>query len=188
MKTIEALRRVDRSAKNHTDPDVDGFCEELGVPGYFGWSEEFNEKVKGYWLTKWYCTDTWVGTVVYYMDGEPVAVSHQEARKSSPEYQFVSEEAASKIRELLFSLLTEEAPTYEIVDLDLEIPETYTVEFNSQLLAKEGFYEGQPCWVTVVEGGMLAKRITVRFEDGSAKLINVNEFQIPLSLADEVAS
>ena len=98
MKLIDMMKRVDRSKGNSVDGDIDDFCRELGIENYFGWDQAFSERVQGYYLIKWFCTDSWVGAVVYIMDDKPVAISYQSGRKSGREFEFVSKEAVEKVR------------------------------------------------------------------------------------------
>ena len=83
--------------------------------GYVDYSDEFSERVKKFFVVgaNWICTDTRVGLAVYLFDGVPVAVSAQPARKSTETIEFVSVEAAKKMREYILSL---GEPTYSVVD------------------------------------------------------------------------
>ena len=44
-------------------------------------------------LKQWYCTDTWVGIDVIYLNNSPVAVTNQVGRKMDVNIYFLSEEA-----------------------------------------------------------------------------------------------
>lgn len=102
--------------------DFSGLCSSVG---YLGWDafEEFATRVKCYWINKWMCTDTMVGTAVYFMDGEPVAVSHQRGRKSNKDVLFVSLEAANKVSAYVYELLIKHNDiSIQLVDMGQEIP------------------------------------------------------------------
>jgi len=70
------------------------------------YSDEFSKRVKKFYVVgaNWICTDTRVGLAVYLFDDMPVAVSAQPARKSDETVEFVSREAAMKMREYILSL------------------------------------------------------------------------------------
>lgn len=74
---------------------------------FFGWSEEFNERVKVMPINTWICTDTWVGVNAYYLDGEFVALSFKSARKVRTEFKWTSVEAATKVQALIRKISAE---------------------------------------------------------------------------------
>ena len=180
MKLSEAIKRVDRSRQNTAYTDVDRFKTLFNILGFFG--DEFEERVKKYWLAPTYCTDTFVGWAVYYMDDEPVAVSWQSARKSDEQISFVSDDAAKKVRHYLMELqIKEEAAVIKLANLDEEFGEFYTAQHASAILPKTGVYQGKQA--KIVKAFNQADRwddLVVELEDGTQKQIKVNEFQIPL--------
>jgi hypothetical protein len=185
MKLSEAIYKVDRSDPQW--PDVEIFARDLGLEAY-GLDSEFAERVKGHYLAKWMCTDTWVGTQVFYLDDEPVAISTQSGRKSDENLYFISKEAGEKVREFILSLMSEdEAQELQLADLDEEIGDHYNVTYGSQLLVKEGFYQGS--LVTVVKEYHMYididkwQTIDVRLQNGEVVNISCTEFHIPLHLA-----
>ena len=187
MKMRDLINAVDRSEKNFTSADIDDFCRELNLNEYPGWNQQFEDAVKGYWLIKWLCTDTWVGYAVYYMDNEPIAISVQTARKNPTAYEFVSLEAATKLRKFILECLGESEFTPTIMDLDEETDPYYTISYSSQLLVDEGVLYGRP--VKLV-------RKCHRWDDPELKMdemmvsyvdepdhvfkIDANDFKIPL--------
>ena len=191
MKLRELIAKVDRSDKNEDDADIDAFCQALDINEWLGWDKRFDERVKGYALTQWLCTDTHVGMNVYFMDDEPVAVSTQSARKSDVYIRFVSEEAALKVRDFILSLVKEDEKFYPtIAALDDEYGDSYTVRYHSELLTDVGLYEGitvkvqrrkmdynEPCdeW----------SKVDVMLEDGTVERIHLNDFKIPYHLDND---
>lgn len=141
MKIRDLINAVDRSEKNTSSADIDIFCQALDLDQP-GWNVTFDKdnRVTAHWLVKWYCTDTWVGYQVFYMDNEPVAVSTQLARKSSENLEFVSLEAATKVRAYILECLGEKEFSPSIANLDEETDPYYTVSYSSQLLVKKGWY------------------------------------------------
>lgn len=182
MKLIDAINNVDRSISNSFDASYEEFCQELNIHD-FGWNDEFGKRVIGYYLIKWICTDTWVGSCVYYFDGKPVAVSSQSARKSSTNYLFVSEEAANRVRDFILSLQRQDALDVSLIDPNEEIEDTYDVHFSGQLLTKDGFVNGEPCKViNTFRENYTSQKVEVQFRDGRKLVTPVRNFKIPLSV------
>ena len=96
MTTLQqAIANLQRTEANSGYPDVDHFCQALD---FFpmGWNETFSARCKTYWLERWMCTDTMVGTAVVYVDDTPVALFVQTARKNTPHIRFIGEEGAEE--------------------------------------------------------------------------------------------
>lgn len=188
MKLRELIAKVDRSDKNEDDADIDAFCQALDINEWLGWNKDFDERVKGYALTQWLCTDTHVGMNVYFMDDEPVAVSTQSARKSDVYIRFVSEESAIKVRDFILSLVQEDHKFYPtIAALDDEYGEDYTVRYHSELLTDTGFYGGE--LVKVQRRKMDYNehvddwsKVDVLLSDGTLERIHLSDFKIPYHL------
>lgn len=187
MKMRDLIKVVERNEQNSTSADIDEFCRELDLNHYPGWNKEFDDKVKGYWLIKWLCTDTWVGYVVYFMDNEPVAVSVQTARKSGTQYEFVSLEAATKVRAFILECLGEGEFTPSLMDLDEETDLEYTVSYSSQLLVDKGMYGGRVVKVVSVchrwdDPDLQMDELFVSYADEPESImkINTSDFKIPL--------
>jgi hypothetical protein len=183
MKLIDAINNVDRS-ESDSWMNREPLYAALGLD-YFYDSDQANDgRLKEYWLQKWQCTDTWVGLRVVFFDNKPVATIWQVARKSVEEVEFLSEEQALKLRQYL---VTEDKPQFSLVDLNEEINEFYTVEYNSQLLTDRGFYNGEE--VTVVDKKFNYSdpssewsKIKVKNSCGVELRIDLSEFMIPLNL------
>jgi hypothetical protein len=121
---------------------VDG-SEDL--PAIFGIYDyvPFDDRLKMVFVRPHYCTDSWVGVRAYYLDGEFVALSTQKGRKYDEEFQFVSNEAAMKVKDYVISFVE---PQYDIKiadKLDEEIDDFYTVEYSEQILHKHGIHGGE---------------------------------------------
>lgn len=193
MKLIDALRNVDRRDDNSTWVDMEDIYNALGIdPWQCERPADADNRIKEYWLVKWNCTDTWVGTTAIFFDGELVCMTKQGARKSSKDYTFLSQEAAEKVWEYL----KPNKPKGDgFINPDEEIGEHYSVAYVSQVLQDEGFYEGMPATICRDELYLRNRRsynvdsdgqdITIQFHDGSRKQIHVSEFQFALSLAKE---
>lgn len=122
MKVSEALSKIDLTT-GRPAYDIEAFAEALGVDLRTNWSEVFNQRITQYPIQEWMCTDTLVGIHAYFMDGEPVAISVQVGRKRRKEIDFLSKEAADKVRSLLLTLLAREASEPSIISLDKDLPD-----------------------------------------------------------------
>lgn len=150
MKFIDALNNVRKDSNNQVDPDISVFAE-VAMVNEFGINySKFTEGLKGYWLTVNLCTDTWVGVIAVYLYGELIGYTRQDYRKSDIELYFLSHEKAKKTINFVKSL-DEEAPFYKIDDnLDEEIGRQ-SVEYTSELLEDNGYYNGAKVTVSKVQ-------------------------------------
>lgn len=189
MKMRDLINAVERNEQNSTSADIDEFCCELDLNQYPGWNKQFDEAVKGYWLIKWQCSDTWVGCIVYYMDDEPIAISTQSARKSSTVYEFVSLEAAAKVRNFILECLGESEFSPTIADLNEEVGLDYTVSYSSQLLVDKGMYCDRVVKVVSIchrwdDPDLKMDELFVSYADEPESIIKINtsDFKIPLHI------
>lgn len=188
MKLSEAIQKVIKTKENETDADIDDFSRAVNADVWFGWNDEWSKRVKGYWLVRWICTDTWVGRRVYLFDGEPIAVSYQSARKSDEYIEFLSNEAAIKIRNFLFELKgEEERPEFDIADQEKEIEEFYNFDLTDYFIERKGFVDDRP--VDIINERWFAEdddkrwvceHAVVRFEDGEERVVHAEEIHFPL--------
>jgi hypothetical protein len=124
MKISEAISKLDLT-KGQPTHDIDSFSQALGFRDSVGWSDEFSARVTCYSVQDWMCTDSIVGTFIYYMDGAPVAVSIQTGRRNDKEVFFLSKEAAQKMREFIQSLMPDKYDP-EIVSLEEELQRVWS--------------------------------------------------------------
>jgi hypothetical protein len=119
MKWSEAIKNLDTSPENEAFVDIEPIAKAVGISFYYvdqNWLKKF-------WITKWLCTDTYVGLAVYTLDGEPVAISTQTGRKMDEHISFLSEAAFKKVQEFIYKLWRaelEEEPS-EFVNLEEDI-------------------------------------------------------------------
>lgn len=182
MKLIEAIHNVDRSEDN-TFTFNEEIVEAVGCDPYnLDHDNPNTERLKLHYISKWLCTDTWVGACVYYLDDMPMAISTQIARKDSINFKFMSSEAFCKLRDFFISISI--SNLHDMItneEWNEEIGEFYHINYGSQLLlTKEGFYKGVP--VTVVKEYKNIEKwgvIGVKFPSGEIKDIKLKNFDIP---------
>lgn len=119
MNWREAIEKVDKSGDNTGYANMERIGNAVNVSGWFDYDSDFDKRLKKHWIHCWLCTDTHVGLAVYCLDGEPVAVSVQTARKCDEEIEFLSIEAIEKVRQFMLTYLSKEDPP--LANLDKEI-------------------------------------------------------------------
>lgn len=190
MKLSEAIDRIN---KDDIDScyDIEVFNSALGMNCY-AYDSIIKERLKYAFLTKWLCTDTWVGVRVYFLDGIAVAVTSQTARKNDEEVEFISASDAERMQRFLLELSQVEQPSFSVCNLDEEIGEFYTVAYGSQLLTKEGYYNGFKATVQKEYDSMADIKkwsvIEILYNDGQStifKEIPLSEFKIPFNVVKE---
>jgi hypothetical protein len=133
MKIKDIIANVDKSRKFKDDVCLYTLAEDefnIQIDNY-----DYNQdKIVSYYFGSWYCTDQYVGYKVYFMDDVAVAVSKQTARRADEIFEWVSKEAYYKVRDHLLSLMSEPEHHFTICDIEQELGDGYTINFNSQLL------------------------------------------------------
>jgi hypothetical protein len=185
MKDItlkDALYNVDKSSPDEV------YSESLTCLPYHLQEDPWLklERMSSYFLVKWICTDTWVGTRVYYLDDKPVCVSTQTARKSDEKFNWVSQEAFDKVVEYVESL--RDKSEYEvdtISNMDEVFKGYYTVDYGSELLVNEGYYKGKK--VKVIKSYRRHEDIKKwrLLELDTGETITTGDFHIPLHLEEK---
>jgi hypothetical protein len=145
MTTLrELVQNIDFENTPKSDPDWEGLCNLFQINNFY-YSED--TRLKCYFIKRWICTDTHVGIRVYFLDGEHIAFSSLRGRKYDEEFTFISIELAKKLRDYLIDLANKENEfTVELIEdseLDKKIPNTFKIEFNSQILHKTAFLNGE---------------------------------------------
>lgn len=132
MKLIDIANRIDKTDKNRTPVNIEGLARELNVD--LDWAEQ--DKITAYWIGNWYCTDSYVGYIMYFFDNKPMAFSSQLGRKCDESFHWFSLEIAEKVKEYLISLIVEENKIdVKICDINAEVQDYYIIDFNAQLLS-----------------------------------------------------
>lgn len=160
MKLWEAIYSIDRSQSNTVRPDLEHFCEVLGLDRWdYGSNEDvFEARMTAYWLNNWCCTDTTVGTRVYFLDGEFVAIGYQSARKNPNDITFVSNAAAIQVRDFILSLGESRETQFPLISektLNEELGKGYRINYTGALENQTwGWYNGEKVWVDIQPGRM----------------------------------
>ena len=183
MKLKNLITKINPSTPSQTWFSPETLAEELGLYGAFNEEEDLQNRMRGYYIHVWQCTDTWVGSIAWFLDGEFVYYTFQNARKSNIDYKYASKEAYNKVVVFVLSMLRQDERESDLMDLEEEIPEKFTVEYNSQILHKYVWYKDQ--LVEVVKTHFpynpnsrdYFDRVDILFE-GVKLSVNVNELQL----------
>ena len=136
MKLKHIVANICKEQWNSRSVDSDPFIEYLSISSDGDWNK-LQTRLNFYYFASWYCTDSYVGLGVYYLDDQPVAISSQTGRKSDENIEFVSIEAAKKLKqwfvECNFVDPEPELPIVSDPDWEEDLGEGYNIEFVSQL-------------------------------------------------------
>jgi hypothetical protein len=98
------------------DVDIRDFALILDLPSPPFYVDQ--SRLLKHWYITWICTDTRVGLAVYTLDGVPVAVSTQQARKSEEEIEMISAQAVLNVSDYIMEL----TPPPQVAMADLTTP------------------------------------------------------------------
>ena len=133
-------------------------------------------------LKQWYCTDTWVGIDVIYLNNSPVAVTNQVGRKMDVNIYFLSEEAKNSVKDYLISLYNNQQDCAEYLtedDLNEEMGDYFKIEYSSQVLYKTAWLNGEQVEITQKPRNLNNKinlhTVAIKHKDGVEKWIDVRE-------------
>lgn len=151
-----------------------------------------SERLAGYWLSYWKCTDTQVGTRLYFFDGKPCACTHQPYRKSDANWAWVSKEMFLEVRAFVESFRNKEEYSPTLLDLDADMPEIYKLDYREQLYSdrKTAYLNGRPVTILGIGDRDFYKEvpedlITIRHADGEDETVEMTQLNFRLELNDE---
>lgn len=201
MKISEAFELIEKSDRNQTHFVSEQLIELLVGQSYPEITQPF-DRLTGYYLAPWFCTDTCVGLVFYFLDDRPLAAEFLPSRKAKANYEFASQEIFDEARKYVLSLVQDPVPIVSFFDPEKEIGGYFNVNYREQLLDYEGRLDGQPAkylrnetleWlhknvkpfttVPCLPGGETdvysESIIMVELENGSRQVIHIDRFKIP---------
>lgn len=141
MTVKELINQIDTSKPSEAWCNLESLAEEVGISGYL--KNEEDGRLKGYYYQVWNCSDTWVGSIFWFLDGEFVFYTFQSGRKFPREYTFASKETHEKIVNYILSKLVVEEQKLEYIDFDEELDEKYSLSFNSSIIQEYGYWQGE---------------------------------------------
>jgi len=134
VKIKELLDRLEKSDHTKEWVDFEKLSEQLEIYRYsIDWPEDEDSRITCYWFVNWICTDTMVGGRVYFFDGEPAAISFQDARKNDENFEWISKDMWKKVFDYMmtFYLKDLEEQGVSLVNLEEEIGNSFDgIPFN----------------------------------------------------------
>lgn len=190
MKIKELFEKVYKSVNNEGGVDIEEFRQLLGVDSYIGWSEEFDNRVKSYFILNWMCTDTVVGAKVYFFDDKPLCLGIQTARKSDEQYEFVSQEIADELKSFILSLAEEDERKISLLSMEDEFGSEYDIYFAGQLMGNhtKGCVNGRCVEVkesVADRNNYICNQTVVVFLDtGEEAVVETESIKFPLNVVE----
>ena len=133
-------------------------------------------------LKQWYCTDTWVGIDVIYLNNVHVAVTNQGGRKMNVSIYFLSEEDKNSVKDYLISLYKNQQDCDDYLtddDLNTEMGDYFKIEYSSQVLYKTAWLNGEKVEITQkprnLNNNINLHAVAIKQKDGVEKWIDVRE-------------
>ena len=186
MKLIDIANKINKSEKNESYVDTDQFSSEFNYE--FDWIKQ--DRLKAYWIGNWYCTDSYVGYRMYFLDDGPVAISSQMGRKCNENFEWFSKELAWKVREYLISIMPkveEDELNITIGNINEEVGNGYKIHYNTQILnPKNAMLNGE--LVEILERIKdtpdygIDKNLKVKLSNGEIKIINIEDLDFKYHL------
>lgn len=132
--TIEYIEKhIDRSDSNREIYwNIEEMCADIGIQSC-GYVDTRELDIRCYWLDVWLCTDSWVGSRVYFYKDRLVAISHQSGRKSSEKFFWVKDRV-EEVRRYLLEVAYSDKLSVATISLDETLDDYYTVQFNGEVL------------------------------------------------------
>ena len=191
MTLKEIAEKIDKSEKNRDYISFDALLYEFNMQEfYIDYDEPEAKRLEAYWIGHWYCTDSWVGYRMYFLDGEPVGVSTQKGRKCEEMFEWFSNEAADKVRDLLYKLCNaDDALCVKVTDINEDIGDYYNIHFNSQVLDwSKARYKGEK--ITFIERIKespdygIDTEIKAQLPSGEITIIDINDIEFAFNLSE----
>ena len=142
-------------------------------------------------LKQWYCTDTWVGIDVIYLNNHPVAVTNQIGRKWDVNIYFLSEEAKNSVKDYLISLYNNQQDCADYLtedDLNEEMGDYFKIEYASEVLYKTAWLNGEQVEITqkprTMNDNFNLHTVAIKHKDGVEEWIDVRELDFEYCSAE----
>ena len=197
MKIRDAFERVKKPALDAWGRiDSEALFKELNIDSFNYDYQALNEsdRLAGYRLTYWQCSDTEVGTVLYFLDNKPAAVVIKPYRKSDSVWHWVSREMRDKVRAFVEQFRNEEEVNVTLLDMDKEIEETYTIDYREQLYSDRttALYKGNKATLLIgkehkhyYESDNDDSVVMIRKENEELMRVSMKEIEFPMELEDK---
>lgn len=135
MKLSDLVSKIDIDKVAKTNNHIYNLLEMFGVD-YCCYHDKVDaqDRLFSEYVSVSYCTDTWVGLMVYVFDGEVVAFSSQIGRKFDEEFYWVSREVYNKVKEFCLSFARVEEDLINIIDDEEIDDEGYKLHYSGEIV------------------------------------------------------
>lgn len=191
MKLKEIIEKLDKSEKNSSWINISDIASyEFDINSYF--SKE-SDRIKAYYFLKWYCTDSYVGGRVYFLDDKVIATSWQSGRKCNEDFHWTSKEAYKETRAYILTLVEEEeckSENIQLADFEEEFGDGFPISYSSQLLTDNVIYKptGELVKVTKKFHDMndikLWSFVKIKHSSGEEALVDMKEIRVPYDIVE----
>jgi len=194
MNLQEIANNILKTTDNESWVDIDDLAYELGINQNSYYNDYADNKlITCYFVADWICTDTVVGYRIYFLDGEPVAFSVQQARKSDEKFYWFSERRAHETKDYILSLTIPQKETLNVnlCSLTDDIGEGFNIEYNSNLWGrKEATLQGER--VEIIEHINdckygVNKKVKVLLENKTEKTVELKDLLFPYNIEQKEA-
>lgn len=189
MKLKDIVKNLDKSEKNSSWFNLESFANH--ALGLNFWFDKEPERLKCYFFLNWYCTDTWVGGRLYFLDDKLICGSWQSGRKMDEKFYWASKEVYKETKQYVLSLMMEQEddePELEPLNFEEEYNEGFEISYSSQLLTDKVIYQPTREIVNVVEKYHdmskidMWSKVKVRFESGEERVEDMKNIRVPYNL------
>ncbi len=196
MKIRDIVKLVDKSTQFEDEVYISDFKNEFNIDEYSISWDKTQDRLTSYYIGNWYCTDSYVGYKVYFLDDVPIAISAQHGRKCDVDIEWLSKELYNKTKEYVLTFINEEEDriVYILADLDQDLGLTYKIEYHEQLFE---YHKNIPLFnnipVKIIEyskeKGFNEKKqycpslVKILFEDNTEQWIELKELDFPYNIS-----
>jgi len=137
--TYPKFRDIDTTLQD-TESDLSPLLNALGID-CCDYVENDDTRLKIYFQHVWYCTDSWVGTRLFFLDEMFVGYSQQAGRKCDEVFHLIDNETAIAELTNFVNSLFENIPklTFYHPIQESDLHPKYQIQYSSQLMS--GFHE-----------------------------------------------
>ena len=185
MKTIDLINNVIKSEENECFVEISYLANKAFDIDVHYYNNQ--DRLKSYYIGNWYCTDSTVGYLAYFLDDKPVAVSSQLGRKCDEEFEWLSKEAYNLVYNYVLSFLVDDEIPIQLLNLDEEQGDTYKIEFYEQLFSKHkenAIYKNQKTSIinykkSYNDGEYHPETVEISLTNGETTWVQMEELDFP---------
>lgn len=188
------ITNIDKSTSNKAWIDVEQIANQVfGIQYYCFDHIAANSETSpfvGYWFSLSLCTDTEIGTIIYFFNDKFVGYSTQSGRKSRPVFAWKDRDSATTVKNWIKTLELEAENNEELIFITEEeyledVGEGTKVSSVDEIIGNEAIYKGIVC--PIIDHHRYnpqyghAKQITINYL-GYKLIIPLEKIAIPFHL------